>query len=164
MKSKFALSFLILFAGLTFSQPNEELAKNIEQLNKIYSEAMINNDTKTMMSLYTNDVLSLPSYQPMIRGIETLRNLSEQIENSEWKTTSFDMKTIDLIPAGDFIIEIGNYKMKMSAPEVPEWNDEGKYITVWQKQEDGNLKIRVEMWNTDLNPWLEMQNSSTDKE
>lgn len=164
MKSKFALSFLILFAGLTFSQPNEELAKNIEQLNKIYSEAMINNDTKTMMSLYTNDVLSLPSYQPMIRGIETLRNLSEQIENSEWKTTSFDMKTIDLIPAGDFIIEIGNYKMKMSAPEVPEWNDEGKYITVWQKQEDRNLKIRVEMWNTDLNPWLEMQNSSTDKE
>ncbi|WP_337873278.1 DUF4440 domain-containing protein [Ignavibacterium sp.] len=164
MKSKFALSFLILFAGLTFSQPNEELAKNIEQLNKIYSEAMINNDTKTMMSLYTNDVLSLPSYQPMIRGIETLRNLSEQIENSEWKTTSFDMKTIDLIPAGDFIIEIGNYKMKMSAPEVPEWNDEGKYITVWQKQEDGNLKIRVEMWNTDLNPWLEMQNLNSNKE
>ncbi|WP_337866644.1 DUF4440 domain-containing protein [Ignavibacterium sp.] len=155
MKSKFALSFLILFAGLTFSQPNEELAKNIEQLNKIYSEAMINNDIKTMMSLYTNDVLSLPSYQPMIRGIETLRNLSEQIENSEWKTTSFDMKTIDLIPAGDFIIEIGNYKMKMSAPEVPEWSDEGKYMTVWQEQEDGNLKIRVEMWNTDLNPWLE---------
>lgn len=164
MKSKFAFSFLILFAGLTFSQTNEELAKKIEQLNKIYSEAMINNDTKTMMSLYTNDVLSLPSYQPMIRGIETLRNLSEQIENSEWKTTSFDMKTTDLIPAGNYIIEVGNYKMKMSNPEVPEWNDEGKYITVWQKQEDGSLKIRVEMWNTDLNPWLEMQNSSTDKE
>lgn len=164
MKSKFAFSFLILFAGLTFSQTNEELAKKIEQLNKIYSKAMINNDTKTMMSLYINDVLSLPSYQPMIRGLETLRNLSEQIENSEWKTTSFDMKTTDLIPAGDYIIEVGNYKMKMSGPEVPEWNDEGKYITVWQKQEDGSLKIRVEMWNTDLNPWLEMQNSSTDKE
>lgn len=162
MKSKFALSFLILFAGLAFSQTNEELAKKIEQLNKIYSEAMINNDTKTMMSLYTDDVLSLPSYQPMIRGIETLRNLSEQIENSEWKTTSFDMKTSDLIPAGDYIIEVGNYKMKMSGPEVPDWSDEGKYITVWQKQQDGNLKIRIEMWNTDLNPWLEMQNSGSD--
>ncbi|MEJ5262838.1 MAG: DUF4440 domain-containing protein [Ignavibacterium sp.] len=162
MKSKFALSFLILFAGLAFSQTNEELAKKIEQLNKIYSEAMINNDTKTMMSLYTDDVLSLPSYQPMIRGIETLRNLSEQIENSEWKTTSFDMKTTDLISAGDYIIEVGNYKMKMSGPEVPEWSDEGKYITVWQKQKDDNLKIRIEMWNTDLNPWLEMQNSGSD--
>lgn len=164
MKSNLTLSFLILFAGLAFSQTNEELAKKIEQLNKIYSEAMINNDTKTMMSLYTDDVLSLPSYQPLIRGIETLRHLSEQIENSEWKTTSFDMKTTDLIPASDYIIEIGNYKMKMSGPDVPDWSDEGKYITVWQKQKDGNLKIRVEMWNTDLNPWFEMQNSGSNNE
>lgn len=163
MKFNLILSFLLLSATLVFSQSNEELYLKIEKLNKLYSDAMITNDTKTMMSLYTDDVVSLPSYQPMIRGIETLRALSEQVENSEWKTTSFEMKTTDLIPTNNFIIEIGNYKMKMVGPGVPDWSDEGKYITIWQKQNDGNLKIRVEMWNTDLNPFFEMQQSNQEE-
>lgn len=154
------IPMLMLSSVFVFAQNLKELSAQIEKLNKVYSESMINNDTKTMMSLYTDDVVSLPSYQPMIRGIETLRLLSEQVENSEWKTTSLDMKTTDLIPTGNFVIEIGNYKMTMAGSGVPDWSDEGKYITVWQKQEDGQLKIRVEMWNTDLNPWLQMQQSN----
>lgn len=163
MRLNIFLSTLLLIPVFVFAQNQSELSSQIEKLNKIYAQSMINNDTKTMMSLYTDDVVSLPSYQPMIRGIETLRTLSEQVENSEWKTTSFDMKTTDIIPAGNFVIEIGNYKMTMSGPGVPDWSDEGKYITVWQKQDDGNLKIRVEMWNTDLNPWLQMQQSEEEQ-
>ncbi|MGQ9799153.1 MAG: hypothetical protein ACUVRG_07650 [Ignavibacterium sp.] len=53
------------------------------------------------------------------------------------------MKTTDLIPTNNFIIEIGNYKMKMVGPGVPDWSDEGKYIMIWQKQNDGKLEIRV---------------------
>lgn len=163
MKLNLILSFLLLTPSFVFSQSNEEFYSQIEKLNKLYSDAMINNDTKTMMSLYTDDVVSLPSYQPMIRGIETLRSLSEQVENNEWKTTSFEMKTTDLIPTDNFIIEIGKYRMKMIGSGVTDWSDEGKYITIWQKQEDGNLKIRVEMWNTDLNPFLEIQQSNQQK-
>ncbi|BDQ03625.1 DUF4440 domain-containing protein [Ignavibacterium sp.] len=159
MNLKIIISILWLGSMFTFAQNQNELSSQIEKLNKIYAQSMIDNDTKTMMSLYTNDVVSLPSYQPMIRGIETLKSLSEQVENSEWKTTSFDMKTTDLIPAGNFVIEIGNYKMTMTGPGVPDWSDEGKYMTVWQKQDDGGLKIKIEMWNTDLNPWLQMQQS-----
>lgn len=159
MNLKVIISMLWLGSMFTFAQNQSELSSQIEKLNKIYAQSMIDNDTKTMMSLYTDDVVSLPSYQPMIRGIETLKSLSEQVENSEWKTTSFDMKTTDLIPAGNFVIEIGNYKMTMTGPGVPDWSDEGKYITVWQKQDDGGLKIKIEMWNTDLNPWLQMQQS-----
>lgn len=154
--------FLICYTSM-FAQNESELKDKIGKLNRIYADAMINNDTKTMMSLYTDDVISLPSYQPMIRGIETLKTLSEQAENSEWKTTSFDMKTTDVIPAGKLVIEVGNYKMKMTGPGVPDWSDEGKYITVWQIQDAGNLKIKIEMWNTDLNPWLEMQQSNDEQ-
>jgi hypothetical protein len=30
-------------------------------------------------------------------------------------------------------------------------------MTIWEKQNDGSLKIKVETWNTDTNPWAEMQ-------
>jgi ketosteroid isomerase-like protein len=32
-------------------------------------------------------------------------------------------------------------------------NDAGKYVTIWEKQKDGSLKIKIETWNTDSNPW-----------
>ncbi|GMU95780.1 YybH family protein [Ignavibacterium album] len=163
MRFKIIISLLLISPVFLLAQNQSELTAQIEKLNKIYTEAMINNDTKTMMSLYTNDVISLPSYQPMIKGIDSLRSLSEQAENSDWKTSSFDLKTTDVFPAGNLIIEVGNYKMTMTGPGIPEWKDEGKYITVWQKQNDGNLKIKIEMWNTDLNPWQEMQQSQGEK-
>ncbi|MBI5661777.1 MULTISPECIES: DUF4440 domain-containing protein [Ignavibacterium] len=163
MRFKIIISLLLISPVFLLAQNQSELTAQIEKLNKIYTEAMINNDTKTMMSLYTNDVISLPSYQPMIKGIDSLRSLSEQAENSDWKTSSFDLKTTDVFPAGNLIIEVGNYKMTMTGPDIPEWKDEGKYITVWQKQNDGNLKIKIEMWNTDLNPWQEMQQSEGEK-
>ncbi|WP_304132224.1 DUF4440 domain-containing protein [Ignavibacterium album] len=163
MRFQIIISLLLISPVFLLAQNQSELTAQIEKLNKIYTEAMINNDTKTMMSLYTNDVISLPSYQPMIKGIDSLRSLSEQAENSDWKTSSFDLKTTDVFPAGNLIIEVGNYKMTMTGPGIPEWKDEGKYITVWQKQNDGNLKIKIEMWNTDLNPWQEMQQSQGEK-
>ncbi len=110
MNLKIIISILWLGSMFTFAQNQNELSSQIEKLNKIYAQSMIDNDTKTMMSLYTDDVVSLPSYQPMIRGIETLKSLSEQVENSEWKTTSFDMKTTDLIPAGILLSKLAIIK------------------------------------------------------
>jgi hypothetical protein len=47
--------------------------------------------------------------------------------------------------------------MIMNPPDLKEeWPDNGKYITVWEVQDDGSLKIRVETWNTDINPWVNM--------
>lgn len=158
---KFKIFLLLLISSVIINAQNiGEITAQIEKLNKVYAKALIEKDTKTMMTLYTEDIISLPSYQPMIRGIETLQILSEEAEKSEWKTNSFEFKTTDVIPAGNFVIEIGNYKMTMIAPGTPEWSDQGKYITIWKIMENGDLKIKVEMWNSDLTPWMQMQQNS----
>jgi len=46
------------------------------------------------------------------------------------------------------------HDITMGIPQMSEpMHDVGKYVTVWQKQIDGSLKIKVETWNTDANPW-----------
>jgi hypothetical protein len=40
--------------------------------------------------------------------------------------------------------------------ELP-WDDHGKYLSVWKEDEDGQLKVKIETWNTDINPWIDMQ-------
>jgi hypothetical protein len=42
--------------------------------------------------------------------------------------------------------------------------DNGKYLTLFEIQQDGSLLIKVDTWNTDLNPWEAMMaNQEEDK-
>ncbi|MBK7499744.1 MAG: hypothetical protein IPI19_11725 [Ignavibacteriales bacterium] len=75
--------------------------------------------------------------------MQKLRELSEMQAKSGWKTTEFILSITDIIVQGNLAIEIGNYNMKMSGPDVPEWADYGKYITIWEEQKDGSMKIKL---------------------
>ena len=151
------LMTVILFSTLVSAQDVDKIKQKIEELNKVYSQSMIDKDLNKMMSMYADDVISMPSYQPTIKGAEKIKELSEQQFKSDWKTEKFELIPTDVLVSGKYAIEIGNYDMKMSGPGVPEWTDKGKYLTVWEIQKDGSLKIKVETWNTDSNPWQQMQ-------
>jgi ketosteroid isomerase-like protein len=160
------VSFLIaviIISTSVFAQDVEKVKTKIEALNKVFIQAMLDNDTDKMLSLYTKDIISMPSYQPTVKGITKVRELSEMQAESGWKTTYFVLGTTDVILAGNLAIEIGNYDMKMSGPDVPEWADNGKYITIWEEQKDGSMKIKVETWNTDTNPWQQMEEAKQEE-
>ena len=164
MKKLAGFFFLFLLISTTlFAQDVDKLRAKIEAMNKIFTQAMLDNDTEKMMSLYTDDIISMPSYQPTVKGITKVRELSEIQAKSGWKTTQFALNITDIIVAGNLAIEIGNYTMKMSGPDVPEWADNGKYMTIWEEQKDGSLKIKIETWNTDTNPWAQMEQSKQEE-
>jgi ketosteroid isomerase-like protein len=154
---------LIIISSSIFAQDVDKVKAKIEEMNKVYTKAMIDNDLEKMLSMYTEDIISMPSYQPTIKGIAKVRELSEMQAKSGWKTTEFVLSITDIIVQGNLAIEIGNYNMKMSGPDVPEWADYGKYITIWEEQKDGSMKIKVETWNTDTNPWAQMEQTKQEE-
>lgn len=154
---------VIIISTSVLAQDVEKVKTKIEALNKVFIQAMLDNDTDKMLSLYAEDIISMPSYQPTVKGIAKVRELSEMQAKSGWKTTQFDLSITDIIVQGNLAIEIGNYNMKMTGPDVPEWADNGKYITIWEEQKDGSLKIKVETWNTDTNPWAQMEQTKQEE-
>lgn len=154
---------VIIISTSVLAQDVEKVKTKVEALNKVFIQAMLDNDTDKMLSLYTEDIISMPSYQPTVKGIAKVRELSEMQIKSGWKTTHFTLSVTDIIVQGNLVIEIGNYDMKMSGPDVPEWADNGKYITIWEEQKDGSLKIKVETWNTDTNPWAQMEQAKQEE-
>jgi hypothetical protein len=38
-------------------------------------------------------------------------------------------------------------------------DDRGKYLTIWEKQKDGSLKVKIETWNSDINPMSMMKSN-----
>jgi len=110
--------------------------------------------------MYTPDAISLPSYEPMHEGIAAIRKASEEMAKSGWKCNSFETTTLKIIPNGNLITEVGTYKINMSMTGMDKpMEDMGKYLTIWEKQKDGSLKVKVETWNSDNNPMSMMHSN-----
>ncbi len=140
----------------TFAQSEDELKAKLEKLNTKMGEAMIAGDYEKSLSFYAKDAISLPSYEPMLKGIEEIRKSSEAMSASGYKITAFKTHIKKIKTCGDMIIEIGKYEITMAmAGSTESINDHGKYITIWEKQADGSLKIKIDTWNTDVNPWMQ---------
>lgn len=157
MKTKnLFLTVLILgffTAGAAFSQTESDYKAQIEKRNKEMVEYMLKGDIEKNLKLYTDDAISLPSYEPMHQGIAEIRKASQEMVASGFKFESFEPSIVKVIPMGNLITEIGTYKvsMIMGGTNQP-MKDQGKYLTIWEKQKDGSLKIKVETWNSDMDP------------
>ena len=78
---------LIIISSSIYAQDVDKVKAKIEEMNKVYTKAMIDNDVEKMLSMYTEDIISMPSYQPTIKGIAKVKELSEMQAKSGLKTT-----------------------------------------------------------------------------
>lgn len=157
MKKTIALACImiavIFTANLSVSQSSSEYKAKIELLNKDMAKNMVEGNTEKLLSLYAQDAISLPSYQPLQEGLPAIRKASEEMAKTGIKYTSFVPTTHKVTVNGNLITEIGTYKIGFSFPGADKpMEDHGKYLTIWEKQKDGSLKIKVETWNSDVDP------------
>jgi ketosteroid isomerase-like protein len=161
------LLFFLFATSRAFSQSTSEYKTKIEALNKDMGKNMIAGNNEKNLALYTEDAISLPSYEPLQDGIAAIRKASDDMAKSGWKCIAFETTTLKVIPNGNLITEVGTYKMSSSMPNMDKpIDDHGKYLTVWEKQKDGALKIKIETWNSDVDPMSMMKmpdQSKTDK-
>ena len=149
---------VLLTASVALSQTPAEYKSKIEMINKEMAKDMIEGNTEKTLALYTADAISMPSNEPMRDGIAAIRKASEEMAKTGWKCKAFEATTLKVMVNGQEITEIGNYKISMTMPgmDMP-MDDYGKYLTVWEKQKDGSLKTKIEIWNSDINPMSKMK-------
>lgn len=154
--------FIVVFltANIAFSQSESEYKSKIEAMNKEMVKDMLAGNTAKILTNYTEDAISLPSYQPMAQGLAAIKKSSEEMAKSGVKFTSFTPTIVKVLVNGNHITEIGTYKISMTMPNMnAPMDDHGKYLTVWEKQKDGSLKVKIETWNSDVDP-MSMMNQA----
>ena len=143
----------LFVAIITYSQQSaKDYQSKIENLNKEMARSMVEGNIEKNLSLYTNDAISMPSNEPMREGIAAIRVGAQEMAKMGMKVNSFEPSIRKVIPDGNLITEIGNYKINITIPGVDQpVVDHGKYLTIWEKQPDCSLKVKVEIWNSDIN-------------
>lgn len=136
-----------------FSQTDQELKLKIEGINKELAKAMIEGDFSKSLKYYSNDAITMPNNSKMVQGIDEIKKSNEAMIQSGIKMKNFEATTLQVKSCGTQVTELGTYKLSMTIPGMPnDYEDHGKYLTIWEKQADGSLKIKIEMWNTDVSP------------
>jgi uncharacterized protein (TIGR02246 family) len=160
-----SMLFIILFmASVAYSQSPSEYKTKIEALNKEMAKNMVAGNTEKLVSLYTADAISLPSYEPIHDGLPAIRKASEDMLKTGVKFTSFVPVTLKVFVNGNMITEVGTYKISVTMPGMDKpMEDHGKYLTIWEKQKDGSLKIKIETWNSDVDPMSSMNMAEQSK-
>ena len=153
LKTMFTLVVVIFATCSGISQTNAQIKTQIEKLNKEMVAAVLSGNTERSMSFYTDDAISMPNYEKMLEGKDAIRKSNEAMTKSGWKVVSFEPVTLKVMSCEKTITEIGTFKISFSMEGMSKpVEDIGKYITIWEKQPDGSLKIKIETWNTDTNP------------
>lgn len=152
----FSFLFLLILSIGCQEQPDlEKIKADVNSLNDQMTKAILEGDHQTTLNMFTEDAISLPSYEPMIKGLTAIKEHSEKQREMPMNMKAFTLTSTDVWVSGKFVVDIGTYSLTMEMPEMPggEFMDHGKYLTLFEIQTDGSLKMKAETWNTDTNPW-----------
>ena len=96
--------------------------------------------------IYTDDARILPPGAPMVSGREAVKQFwAALVESANAKSAV--LSSVDVMPAGDGVVEIGKATLTVEPPGQSPAQMEVKYVVYW-RQENGRWKWPVDIWKT----------------
>ena len=144
------MSFIIPFLLLSCAPKAdvEGLKKTVDDFNAASIDAMTTNNVEKVITYYTDDATQLPNNGEAVKGKENIKAEMEKMMQAGIKMKDVSFTSVEVNAAGDIGYEIGNYNMTMEVAPMVEVKDNGKYVAIFKKQQDGSWKVYAEIWNT----------------
>ena len=128
--------------------PNVEADIEAQQtIENEWQSAFAAQDLETLMSLYAQDAVRMPTNSAILEGKEAIRTHYQQLFK-EHTLEEGDNVVVDIRVSGDLAYIRGTYK----GTGIPKTGGESvvydqKYVTVCQRQADGSWKYICDIWN-----------------
>jgi ketosteroid isomerase-like protein len=97
--------------------------------------------------IYTADARILPPGAPLVSGRPAIKEFWSNLIQAV-NATSAMLTSIDVMPSGDGVVEIGRAKLTIEPEGQGATEMVVKYVVYW-RQEDSRWKWHVDIWNQD---------------
>lgn len=141
---KILLLPLIFFSCSEIKDVKSVVIENNSKWVEYYNKG----NAKGIPSLHTLDAVVIPPKTEFVVGRDAIEKMYEA--EIELGNGTLDLKTREVIQEGIYAYETGLYILKMNI-KGEEVNDNGKFIVVWEKQENGEWLCKKDIWNTSVN-------------
>ena len=152
---------LLLTLGCTAAVENSGQELDLEaertlllETDRALAEAHSTSDTPldTVFASFADDVRVLAPDIPIAQGWEASRAVFAKLEALPGYSLKWSPTLANVGGAADLGYTIGTYHMKLPDSDGNLVEIDGKYLSLWKRQPDGNWKIAVDMFNTDGPP------------
>jgi uncharacterized protein (TIGR02246 family) len=127
----------------------DDVAKIIHAMDEEFMRNLAARDIKQMTAnFYAEDAQFLPANHPAIVGRLAIQQAFEALLATGLQ--KLVLRTDKIVVAGDFAYGIGRHQMTIKTAAGPEVHDEGKYLVVYRRQQDGQWRAVADMFNSDL--------------
>ena len=134
-------------------QTKELLLKHMKGIADITIKAWNKGDIDTLLSIFTNDGIALCDQAEAVMGKGALHKLFITETEKEVKLRSIQGIEQQVWICGDMIYEAGKYAVSFTAPGTRFlFTDYRKFLTIYKRQPDGSLKVKLDSWNLDVIP------------
>ena len=144
------LLFLFIFS-CSSSIDHESNILEIKKVNQKYLEFYNSGNYEGVASLHTEDAVVMPpNVLSRIGKDQIMSAIKEEIDMgfTDLKFVENDIKIF-----GTLAYDEGSYSLNIKS-DIGEiiGNDFGKYLVVWEKQNDGRWLMKKDIWNSNLPP------------
>jgi ketosteroid isomerase-like protein len=104
-------------------------------------------DLERVLSYWTDDAIVMPPGLPAVIGKAALREYvqaSMKIPGFRITWTSTD---VTFSPEGNFAYMLGTNMVEMNGPDGTPVGRDGRAVTIWRKEADGEWRCAVDIWN-----------------
>ncbi|MGH7550682.1 MAG: YybH family protein [Gemmatimonadota bacterium] len=129
------------------------LEATIEESNTAFEQAMLAGEPAAMTADYATDAVVQPPYMPASTGKAAIEGLFAQMV-AEGVPSSFDItsENVTVAESGELAYETGHYTASGTAPDGEIWEDQGKYLSVWEKNAEGQWQTVALSWSPNAAP------------
>jgi ketosteroid isomerase-like protein len=140
-------AFLFLFFLFAFPCAGQnDLKAQLEKLKSIFIASYINENAEERMKYYAPDAVSMPEYQPVIKGINAIKEYYIEIFKRQ-QIRAYQKEIVEIADLKEIVMETGIFTIDYTpAVGTSPVTHTGKYMNVWKVQKDGSLQLHAEAW------------------
>ena len=106
--------------------------EGINETNKLFMDAFADGDAEKVAGFYTANCRFLPDNSHPVDGRANVQELLQSMMDGG--VSSIELITCEVEDCGDTAVEVGRVVMRGGDDEIL---DDGKFIVIWKKQDDG---------------------------
>jgi uncharacterized protein (TIGR02246 family) len=154
----FPTLLLLAIAGCTTPAPeptpeaSSEVAPAAEEAalmkaDRDFLRALQERGAEGWASTFAVDGIQIPGGSPVAWGRDEIRRLAEQLFTDASFSLTWEPVYARVAASGDLGYTLGNYVAEGTTPGGEPLRQEGNYVTLWRKQEDGTWKVALDIGN-----------------
>jgi uncharacterized protein (TIGR02246 family) len=120
----------------------------VRRLSQDWAIACNTRHLEDVLDLYAGDAIMYRSNQPAVRGPAALREFFVAALDAGLGEAALEAARVEI--AGEMAYEAGKFTALVPSIGGKRREERGKYVRVFSKDADGNWKITVDCWSSDL--------------